>query len=148
MANTYISGFVHYVFSTKERRKCIGDEIRPRLWAYMGGIARQNGMKAIAVGGMEDHTHVLLSFPGTMAIAKAAQLVKGGSSKWMNEHQGLGFHWQDGYGAFTVSVSQLNTTIEYINKQPEHHKRRNFQEEFIALLKKHKVDYDPRYVWG
>ncbi|MGI9104316.1 MAG: IS200/IS605 family transposase [Terriglobales bacterium] len=148
MAHTYVSGFVHYVFSTKDRQKCIGDEMQPKLWAYIGGIARQNGMKALAVGGMQDHAHALLSLTGTIAIAKAAQLVKGGSSKWVNEHPGPESHWQDGYGAFTVSVSQVDATIEYILNQAEHHQKRSFEEEFIALLKKHHVDYDPRYVWG
>jgi REP element-mobilizing transposase RayT len=148
MAHTYVSGLVHYVFSTKDRCKCIGEEMRPKLWAYLGGIARQNGMKALAVGGTDDHVHVLLSLPGTMPIAKAVQLLKGGSSKWMNEHSGPEFHWQEGYGAFTLSVSHVDATVEYIRTQAEHHKKRSFEEEFIGFLKKHKIDYDPRYVWG
>jgi REP element-mobilizing transposase RayT len=148
MAHTYVSGLVHYVFSTKDRRKCIGEEMRSKLWAYLGGIARQNGMKALAVGGTEDHVHVLLTLPGTMAIAKAVQLLKGGSSKWMNEHPGPEFHWQEGYGAFTLSVSHVDATVEYIQTQAEHHKKRSFEEEFVAFLKKHKIDYDPQYVWG
>jgi len=148
MAHTYVSGLVHCVFSTKNRCKCIGEELRPKLWAYLGGIARQNGMKALAVGGMDDHVHVLLSLPGTIAIAKAVQLLKGGSSKWINEHPGPEFHWQEGYGAFTVSISHLDATMEYIQAQPEHHKRHSFEEEFIAFLKKHRIAYDARYVWG
>ena len=79
MAHTYISNLIHYVFSTKDRRKCIGEELRPKLWAYLGGIARENQMKALAVGGTDDHVHVLLSLPPTIAIAKAVQLLKGGS---------------------------------------------------------------------
>jgi REP element-mobilizing transposase RayT len=121
---------VHFVFSTKNRCKCLGEELRPKLWAYLGGIARQNGMKALAVGGMDDHVHVLLSLPGTIAIAKAVQLLKGGSSKWINEHPGPEFHWQEGYGAFTVSISHLDATVEYIQAQPEHHKKHSFEEEF------------------
>jgi putative transposase len=148
MAHTYISNLVHYVFSTKDRHKSIAEELRPKLWAYLGGIARQNGMKALAVGGTDDHVHVLLSLPGTMAIAKAVQLLKGGSSKWINEHPGPEFHWQEGYGAFTVSVSHLDATIEYIHEQAEHHKKRSFEEEFVAFLKKHNIDYDPQHVWG
>jgi len=100
MAHTYISNLIHYVFSTKDRRKCIGEELRPKLWAYLGGIARENQMKALAVGGTDDHVHVLLSLPPTIAIAKAVQLLKGGSSKWINEHPGPEFHWQDGYGVY------------------------------------------------
>jgi REP element-mobilizing transposase RayT len=86
MAHTYVSGPLHYVFSTKGRRNTISLEMQPKLWAYIGGIARQNGMKAIAVGGTANHAHVLLSIPATITVAKAAQLLKGGSSKWMNEH--------------------------------------------------------------
>jgi putative transposase len=148
MPHTYVSGLVHCVFSTKNRCKCIGEELRPKLWAYLGGIARQNGMKALAVGGMDDHVHVLLSLPGTIAVAKAVQLLKGGSSKWINEHPGPEFHWQEGYGAFTVSISQVDATVQYIQAQPEHHKNRSFEEEFTAFLKKHNIDYDPKYVWG
>ena len=148
MAHTYVSSLVHYVFSTKDRRKCIGEELRPKLWAYLGGIARENQMKALAVGGTDDHVHVLLSLPATIAIAKAVQLLKGGSSKWINKHPGPEFHWQDGYGAFTVSVSSLDRTLEYVRKQPEHHQKRSFEEEFLALLRKHRIDYDPRYIWG
>jgi REP element-mobilizing transposase RayT len=141
------SRFIHLI-STKVRRKCIAEDLRPKLWAYLGGIARQNDMKALAVGGTDDHVHVLLSLPGTMPIAKAVQLLKGGSSKWINEHPGAVFHWQEGYGAFTVSVSHVDATIEYIHAQAEHHKKRSFEQEFVAFLKKHNIDYDPRHVWG
>ncbi len=148
MAHTYVSGLVHYVFSTKERRRCIDEAMRPKLWAYLGGIARQNGMKALAIGGTDDHVHILLSLPGTIAIAKAVQLLKGGSSKWMNEHPRTDFQWQEGYGAFTVGVSQVDTTVEYIRTQAEHHKKHSFEEEFVAFLKKHTIECDPRYVLG
>jgi putative transposase len=83
-----------------------------------------------------------------MSLAKAMQLIKGASSRWMNETGKDGFAWQEGYGAFTVGVSQKANTIAYIRSQPEHHRRRSFEEEFIAFLKKHRVEYDPRYVWG
>ena len=106
-------------------------------------------MKAIEIGGMEDHVHILLSLPSTLSIAKALQLIKGGSSKWVHEtfpdHRMFG--WQVKYGAFSVSVSQLDTIIQYIKDQKEHHRQMTFQEEFIALLKKHRVEYDERYLW-
>jgi len=106
-------------------------------------------MKAIEIGGIADHVHVLLSLPSTLPIAKALQLLKGGSSKWVHdtfpEHHLFG--WQVKYGAFSVSVSQLDRTIAYIKGQPEHHRRMSFQEEFLALLKKHRVAYDERYLW-
>jgi REP element-mobilizing transposase RayT len=115
----------------------------------MGGIARQNKMKAVEIGGIEDHVHLLLSLPATMPISKAAQLIKGGSSKWIHEtfpeHQL--FQWQEKYGAFSVSVSQLDTLIGYIRNQERHHSKMTFQEEFIALLKKHRIECDERYVW-
>jgi REP element-mobilizing transposase RayT len=108
MANSYISCYVHYIFSAKQRQHLITPEIRPRLWAYLGGIARENKMKAVAVGGTDDHVHILLSLPATITLAKAVQLIKGGSSLWIHETfpNQRNFAWQEGYGAFTVSVSQ------------------------------------------
>jgi len=146
---SYISSYFHCIFSTKDRRALIRPELRERLWPFLGGIARQNKMKAIEIGGVEDHIHILLSLPSTMAISKALQLIKGGSSKWIHEtfpEQRL-FAWQEEYGAFSVSVSQLDKTIEYIKGQETHHRKMTFQEEFLALLKKHHIKYDERYLW-
>lgn len=136
------------VFSTKQRRSSIPAEMQDRLWAFLGGIARRNGFKAIAVGGTDNHVHMLLSLPATMPLATAMQLLKGGSSKWLNETIEPHFEWQQGYGAFSVSVSHQRQTIFYINSQAEHHRTRNFEEEFISFLKKHDIDYDPKYVLG
>ena len=146
---SYISSYFHYVFSTKERRRLIAPELRDRLWPFLGGIARQNKMKAIEIGGVENHVHVLLSLPSTMAISKTLQLIKGGSSKWIHETfpEHRLFAWQEEYGAFSVSVSQLDKTIEYIKGQEAHHRKMTFQEEFLALLKKHRIEYDERYLW-
>jgi putative transposase len=106
-------------------------------------------MKAIEIGGVADHVHILLSLPSTLSIAKAMQLIKGGSSKWVHdtfpEHRLFG--WQVKYGAFGVSVSLLDKTIRYIQTQEEHHRKMTFQEEFMALLKKHRIAYDERYLW-
>ncbi len=105
-------------------------------------------MKALTVGGIEDHIHLLLSLRATMPIAKAMQLIKGGSSKWIHEtfpEQRL-FAWQEEYGAFSVSVSQLETITNYIQNQREHHRTRSFQEEFLELLKKHRIEYDELFV--
>jgi REP element-mobilizing transposase RayT len=148
MSHTYISDLVHCVFSTKLRRDLISTKIQPDLWAFVGGIARKNEFKALTVGGTENHLHVLLSLPATMSLAKAMQLLKGGSSHWMNETHTRGFAWQEGYGAFTVGISQKNDTIRYIQSQAEHHRKRSFEEEFVAFLKKHGVEYDPQHVWG
>ena len=150
MANSYISLYVHVVFSTKGRQGMITPDVRNRLWAYMGGIARENQMKALSVGGIADHVHVLLSLPATLPVAKAVQLIKGGSSKWVHDtFAGLRkFSWQEGYGAFSVNVSLLEETIRYIESQGEHHKRKTFQEEYIEFLRRHGIDYDERYIWG
>jgi REP element-mobilizing transposase RayT len=144
-----ISSYFHCVFSTKERRQLITPELRNRLRPFLGGIARQNKMKAIEIGGVEDHVHILLSLPSAMAISKALQLIKGGSSKWIHETfpEHRLFAWQEEYGAFSVSVSQLDKTIAYIQGQEAHHRKMTFQEEFLALLKKHRIEYDERYLW-
>jgi putative transposase len=146
---SYVSSYFHCVFSTKERRPQIALDLRDRLWPFLGGIARQNKMKAIGIGGVENHVHLLLSLPSTLSVAKALQLIKGGSSKWVHETfpQHRLFGWQEKYGAFSVSVSQLDNTLKYIQGQEEHHRKMTFQEEFLALLKKHRIEYDERYLW-
>jgi putative transposase len=149
MAHTYCSALFHCVFSTQERRKSIAPEVQERLWAYIGGIARDNEMKALAVGGTEDHAHLLLSLPASLSVAEAMRKIKGGSSRWLHVSCGLkGFAWQEGYGAFSVGWSQVEATVAYIAGQKEHHRRRDFQAEFLAILKRHRIEYDARYVWG
>jgi REP element-mobilizing transposase RayT len=149
MSHTYCCSLFHCVFSTKDRHTTITPEIEPRLWAYMGGIAREHGMMALGVGGIEDHAHVLLSLPSSTPIADAMRDIKSASSHWMHETCAIkDFEWQEGYGAFSIGWAQIDTTIAYIARQQEHHRKRNFQAEFIAFLKKHQIDYDPRYVWG
>ena len=146
---SYISSYFHCVFSTKERRPHITPELRERLWPFLGGIARQNQMKALEIGGVADHVHILISLPSTMAISKAMQLIKGGSSKWIHDTfpDQREFAWQEEYGAFSVSVSQLDKIVGYIQGQEKHHRRVTFQAEFLALLKKHRIEYDERYLW-
>lgn len=146
---SYVCSFTHCVFSTKDRRPFITQQLRARLWPYLGGIARENGITALSIGGVEDHVHMLLSLPATMPIAKAMQLIKGGSSKWVHDtfpDQRL-FAWQTKYGAFSVSVSQVDKIVAYIGNQEAHHHKMTFQDEFITLLKKHRIDYDERYLW-
>jgi putative transposase len=149
MANTYTSVPVHYVFSTKNRMPVLSQQIRERLWPYMGGIARENGILARAVGGADDHAHLLITLPTTITIAKGIQLIKGGSSKWLREtfpelHD---FAWQEGYGAFGICISHIPKTIAYIAEQEEHHRKKSFQEEYLGFLKKHEIKYDERYLW-
>jgi putative transposase len=135
-------------FPPKQRRNAIAADRLTDLWSYLGGIARKNGFKAIAIGGTENHVHLLLSLPAAMPLSKAMQLIKGGSSKWMNDNGADKFAWQEGYGAFTLGISQRSNTIRYINTQAEHHKKVDFDAEFVAFLKKHGIDYDPKYVLG
>ena len=150
MAHSYISLYVHYIFSTKHRQKIIKPELEERLWPYKGGIARENKMKALAIGGIEDHVHLFLSLPSTLSISKAIQLIKGGSSTWVSKtfHEFKDFQWQEGYGAFSISQSHIDRTIHYINNQKEHHKKKTFKEEYLAILKKHGIEYDEQYLWG
>ena len=149
MSHSYVSNLMHCTFSTKDRYPAIDSELESRLWPYLGGIAKENRMKALAIGGTADHVHALLSLPGMMSFAKAVQLVKGGSSKWIHDNfaNHKKFAWQEGYGAFSVSVSHLPKTIAYINNQKEHHRKKSFHEEFLELLKKHGIEFDPRLVF-
>ena len=115
--HSFVSCLVHVVFSTKERRPFITTDLQKRLWPYLGGIARENKLKALKVGGVADHVHILLSLSSTLAIAKAVQLIKGHSSKWIHEMfpKHRAFEWQEGYGAFSISVSGIDDTIAYHN---------------------------------
>jgi REP element-mobilizing transposase RayT len=148
MSHSYCSNRIHLVFSTKNRGKTLSLEIQEQLWPYMAGIARNHGFEAIKIGGVEDHAHALLLLPATVPLAKAIQTLKACSSKWLNETTSKDFSWQEGYGAFSVSASQTADVIQYIEKQREHHSRKSFEEEFLALLKKYGVKYDPAHVLG
>jgi REP element-mobilizing transposase RayT len=150
MATTYANCLVHCVFATKGRRPLIAADMRRRLWAYLGGIARAGGMTALAVGGTTNHVHVLLVVPPTLSVARAVQHLKGGSSKWVHDTfpNRRGFAWQEGYGAFTIGVAGTAATKRYIETQVVQHRRRSFEAEWIAFLDRHGVPYDARYVFG
>src|SRR5260370_40959511 len=145
MPHSYVSNLVHYVFSTKGRFPFIDQELESRLWPYMGGIAREYGMKALAIGGASDHVHILISLPATLSVAKAIQLIKGGSSKWIHDQipKYRKFAWQDGYGAFSVSASQMKQVSRYINGQKGHNRKKTFEEKFVKYLDKHGMHYAP-----
>ncbi len=113
MSHTYSQNHIHVIFSTKERQKLIPPRMQPKLWAYMAGIARNHDFLVLSNGGIEDHVHLLIQLPAPLALAKAVSLLKSNSSSWMNEH-GTGFNWQEGYGAFSVSASNLGTVVRYI----------------------------------
>lgn len=144
--HSFISCHVHCVWSTKNRTPFLDPDLRARLWPYLGGIARENEMKALAVGGVADHVHVLISLPGTLSVAKAIQLLKGNSSKWIHETfpKLAFFGWQEGYGAFSIGVSRIEATASYIRNQEKHHRNRTFREEFVLMIRKHGLDYEER----
>ena len=143
--HSFNSCLMHCVFSTKGRRPWLTAVIRERLWPYLGGIARENDVKALAIGGVADHVHLLLSLPATLSVSKAMQLLKGNSSKWLRETfpelRQDGFAWQEGFGGFSIGVSGVDDTIRYIKTQEEHHRTRSFREELEVFLKKHGFDY-------
>ena len=149
MANTFTSLHYHVIFSTKNREPWIDQSIESRVWAFLGGVARQNKIKALQIGGTENHIHMLLGIPPTATVSKAVQLIKGGSSIWIKSEFAAkrAFAWQDGYGAFSVSKSVLPEVIEYIQNQREHHRAKTFEEEYVAFLNKHGIEHDARYVF-
>jgi len=147
VSHTYAQNVVHVVFSTKDRRKVIDREFRPQLWAYVTGICRNLDIYVHSIGGTEDHIHILLQVPPVLTLSKAVATIKANSSRWASE-EGHKFVWQQGYGAFSVSASVIPIVVRYIQNQEEHHKRMDFKTEFVALLKKHGVEFDPKYVLG
>ena len=147
MSHTYAQNIVHVVFSTKDRRKVIAAEFQPKMWAYAAGICKNLGIVVHAVGGAEDHIHFLIQIPATLALAEAVSTIKSNSSRWANE-EGQKFVWQQGYGAFSVSASIVPTVVRYIQNQQAHHRKMSFDEEFLLLLNKHGVEFDPKFVFG
>jgi REP element-mobilizing transposase RayT len=149
MPQSFGSLHFHLVFSTKYRQPLIDAELQPRLYEYMGGILRAEKSVLLSAGGMPDHVHLLVSLSRELSIAEAVRLVKANSSKWIHatfpERQQ--FCWQAGYGAFSVSFSNLPDVRNYIARQAEHHRVRTFQDEFREFLRRHDIEWDERYVW-
>ena len=150
MSHSFACSRLHYVFSTKERRPLIPEEMESRLYKFVSVVAEKRGIKLMAIGGTSNHIHILIGLPSTMTLADAIQAIKGVSSKWLNEQLGgrSRFAWQQGHGAFSVSCSHVEATVAYIRNRKKHHATRTFEQEFIAFLKKNNVDYDPRFVFG
>jgi putative transposase len=147
--STYTSLTYHVIFSTKYRTPSIDAAWKGELYPYIGGIIRGEKGQLLEIGGTNDHVHILAGFHPTVAVSFMLQHIKGNSSKWVNDQKMARnrFEWQAGYGAFTVSQSQVPTVRQYIQQQEEHHKKQSFKDEFLDFLKRHNIDYDPKYVF-
>jgi len=143
MAHTYSSNYIHMVFSTAQRLPTIPADRSERLYEYIAGIGRKIQVRTVAAGGTANHVHLLLLVPTKISIAEAANKIKSNSSRWLSRR----FAWQTGYGVFSVSPSQIASVERYIRTQAEHHAKRTFEEEYIALLEKCGLPYDPADVF-
>jgi putative transposase len=146
MSQSLVSNRVHIIFSTQNRERLIPMSAQRKLWSYIVGIGENHGIPVLGIGGTEDHVHILVALPATVALSKVVQLLKANSSKWMTEHSSS-FSWQKGYGAFSVSTSNFEKTLEYITSQERHHKHKDFREEFLQFIKRNNIDYDPKYIF-
>jgi putative transposase len=149
MPSSYTCLRYHVIFSTKNRVPQIAPSIRDRLHEYVGGIIRDEKGRLMAAGGTPDHVHLLVSTHPQTALSDLLRQVKASSSRWIHERFAdlRDFAWQDGYGAFTVSHSNVGQVMTYIADQQQHHRRVSFQEEFLGFLRRHDVSYDERYIW-
>lgn len=149
MGHTYANVLLHVVFSTKDRRPMIRESFRPRLYEYMSGVARQEFGCALTIGGTDNHVHGLLSVGTDISIGEVMSKWKSLSSGWIHKTfpDAVDFSWQIGYGVFSVSRSSVDKVTRYIDGQVEHHKKQTFEEEFIALLMRHGIQYDPAHMW-
>ena len=150
MAQTLVSLMVHIIFSTKDREKFITPEIEPELFAYIGGILKNHESRLLDAGGTSDHVHLLVSQSKNLSLSALMKDVKKDSSLWIKTKASRfrNFHWQDGYGAFSIGQSDIFQLKKYIGGQKEHHRRRTFKEELIAFLDEYGMTYDERYLWS
>ena len=149
MPQSLAKNYIHIIFSTKNREPVLLLPFRKNLFAYIGGICKKMGCLPINVGGYTDHIHVLCLLSKNVALVKLVEVIKSYSSKWIKENgeELQSFYWQEGYGAFSVSPSQLDLLKAYIDKQEEHHQQKGFQEEYRTILDKYEMDYNEKYVW-
>jgi REP element-mobilizing transposase RayT len=149
MAGTFTNLLYHLVFSTKNRSPLITPSVQPDLYDYIGGIIRGEGDVLLEIGGVSDHVHILAKFKPATSVSEMLNRIKAKSSKWVNEEKSgmRKFGWQEGYSAFTVSESQAPTVRRYIQNQERHHRRKSYQDEVRALLDKHGVEYEERFLW-
>ena len=146
MAHSLASVHIHFIFSTKNRLPHLKGKLQSDMFSYLGGIVRELGGKPVIIGGMSDHIHLLVRIPTAMGISDLMRVVKANSSKWARQRK-RDFAWQTGFAAFGVSMSVLPEVTRYIRDQEKHHRKMTYQEELVALLKKHNIAYDTRYIW-
>jgi putative transposase len=148
MPATHLSLYFHLVFSTKSRFPWIKESWESRLHSYLGGILRKLGGVPEEIGGTTDHVHIMASLKATRCLADIMREIKASSSKWVHSVAGNRlFGWQDGYGAFTVSSSDMDILRRYIRGQREHHRKKTFQDEYLELLRHYNIDFDEKYLW-
>jgi len=149
MAQSLSKVVLHIIFSTKDRQSWLDSDVRPRMHAYLATVCRDLGAELVRVGGVADHVHIVTTLPRTLSQAQMIERIKKVSSKWIKtlDARYRGFFWQRGYGAFSVSPSQLDAVLQYVDTQQEHHRTRSFQEEYRELLRWHGIDFDELYVW-
>jgi REP element-mobilizing transposase RayT len=148
MPSTHVSLHYHLVFSTRSRVPLLGDDIRGRVHAYLGGVIRGVEGVPLDIGGVSDHVHLIVGLKPTHCVADVMRTLKGDSSRWIHEElQVADFAWQEGYGAFTVSRSNVESVRDYIRHQDEHHRKQTFQEEYREFLMKHEIEFEERYLW-
>jgi len=149
MANTYTQIYIHVVFAVEGRQNLIPPEHNDELQKYITGIVTAQKQKLITINNMPDHLHMLVGLRPDSSLSDLVRDVKAGSSKFINEKRWVvgRFSWQEGFGAFSYSRSQLGTVIRYIENQPEHHAKKSFRDEYVQLLEKFGVDYDAKYIF-
>jgi REP element-mobilizing transposase RayT len=149
MGQSLVNNYIHLIFSTKNRANLILPEIEEELYKYIGGICSNLDCNPIQIGGTMNHIHLLCTLTKKITLIDFLEEVKSSSSKWIKSkgNKYRQFYWQNGYGSFTVSPDRVQLVKEYILKQKEHHSVKTFQEEYIAILKKFKSDYDENFIW-
>ena len=149
MANTYTQLHIQIVFAVQNRDCIIKDDWKDQLYKYITGIIQNKGHKVIQINGLPDHVHILIGLRPTQGLSELVKIVKGESSKWINEKEfsTYKFSWQQGFGAFSYSKSQIHDVIAYIKNQEEHHRKTTFKEEYLQLLTEFEIAFEERYIF-
>ncbi|BDQ01566.1 IS200/IS605 family transposase [Ignavibacterium sp.] len=149
MPGTYSQIYIHIVFAVKGRENLLNKNLREEIFRYISGIIKEKGHKPIIVNGYSDHVHCFVGLKPSVAISDLVCYIKNNSSKFINEKKYFRgkFHWQEGYGVFSYSHSQIKKVYDYILRQEEHHRKKSFKEEYLELLNKFEIDYKPEFLF-